>query len=309
MIRYFHKSLHSSKTKEYSTYQSGCWLYVEKPTEAELDYLVKQFNLERGHLEDALDENEMPRLEREGNYSYIFVRFAYKSKRAETDTAPFLFIFSDEVLITVSLIDLPSLDKFISGKVDYATTQRARLVLLILQQMSEHYDTLISVTSKQIKTIRNRLRGHDIGNRDFVAFVTIQDELNEFLASLQPTNLTLRRLLQGGYVPLFEEDQDIVEDLLLNNEQAIESCNTNIKSIENIREAYTAISNNNLNRTMKILTIATVVITIPLSITAIYSMNVPLPGQHDPNAFWVIVGVCLAVVVLVFVLGRRRRIF
>jgi magnesium transporter len=113
----------------------------------------------------------------------------------------------------------------------------------------------------------------------------------------------------GKYLPMFEQDQDIVEDILLNNEQSIEACNSNMKTISTIREAYSAISNNNLNRTMKILTVATVVITIPLSITAIYSMNVALPGQHYPHAFWIIMAVCLVVVVLVFFLGRKKRIF
>ncbi|MGH7195910.1 MAG: CorA family divalent cation transporter, partial [Candidatus Saccharimonadales bacterium] len=244
-----------------------------------------------------------------GETSYIFVRFADKNKDGDFDTLPLLFVFGEEILMTISLKHLPSLDSFTGGKINFATTQRARLVLQILQQVGEHYDGYISGTSRQIKSIRARLRGHEIGNQDFIDFVTIEDELNEFYSSLQPMNAMLRRLLLGRHIPLYEDDRDIVEDILLNNEQSMEACTSNIKSIRNIREAYSAISSHNLNRTIKILTVATVVITIPLSITAIYSMNVALPGQHDPNAFWAIIAAILIVVILLFVVGRRKRIF
>lgn len=309
MIKYFYKSLRRPAVEELDEYRRGCWVYVEAPDHDEIDTLVKKFKLDPGHLQDALDEDEMPRLEKEDNRSYIFVRFAYRDTDGELQTVPLLFIFDEEILITISLVSLPSLDQFVGGRIEFATTQRTKLVLQILQQVSEHYDAYISMTSKQIKVIRSRLRGHEISNQDFIDFVTIEDELNEFLSSLLPTNATLRRLLLGRYMPLFEEDQDIVEDLLLNNEQSIEACNSNMKSIANIRDAYSSISGNNLNRSIKILTVATVLITIPLSITAIYSMNVSLPGEHSPNAFWVVMAVIVIVMVLLVIVGRRKKIF
>lgn len=309
MIKFLYKSLRSPEFGELTEPQRGCWIYVEAPSEDEVAELARRFKLDEGHLKDALDADEMPRLEREGAQSYIFVRFVYKDDEGGLSTAPLLFIFGEEVTITVSLVRLPSLDTFFSGKIDFATTQRAKLVLQILQQVSEHYDGYIKGVSRQIKTVRTRLRGHAIGNQDFIDFATIEDELNEFLSSLLPTNATLRRLLLGRYMPLFDEDQDIVEDLLLNNEQSIDACRSNLNSISSIREAYSSISSNNLNRSIKILTVATVVITIPLSITAIYSMNVALPGQHNPDAFWVIMAVIVAVVALLIIIGRHKKIF
>lgn len=309
MIKYFHKSLHRDALQVTDDYQAGCWVYAEEPTVKELESLAKRFSLDKDLLADALDEEEMPRLEREGETSYIFVRFADKNEDDEFDTVPLLFVFGKEILITIAFKHLPSLDGFTSGKVDFVTTEPAKLVLQILEQIGEHYDTHISETSRQIKAIRARLRGHDIGNQDFIDFVTIEDELNEFYSSLQPMDAMLRRLLLDNYIPLFDEDRAKIEDILLNNQQSMEACTSNIKSVRNIREAYRAISSNNLNRTIKILTVATVVITIPLSITAIYSMNVSLPGQHDPNAFWIIMVVILIVVILLFVVGSRKRIF
>lgn len=309
MITYYYKSLRSQGVQELTDYKRGCWVYVESPTDEEIDHLVDRFKLDPGHLQDALDEDEMPRLEKEGEQSYIFVRYAYKTEDAELATVPLLFVFSEDLVITVSLAHLPSIDKFIEGKIDFATTQKAKLVLQILHQIVEQYDTYINSTSKQIKLIRSRLRGHEISNQDFIDFVVIEDELNEFLASLMPTNATLRRLLRGRYIPLFAEDQDIIEDLLLNNEQSIEACNSNIKSIVNIREAYSSISSNNLNRTMKRLTLATVLITLPNVIFGMYGMNIDLPFQDYAWAYPFVVGMSILLIIAMYAYGRARRIF
>jgi magnesium transporter len=219
MIKYFYKSVRTSELKELKEPQRGTWVYVEAPTSGELEELADKFNLEAGYLEDATDEDEMPRLEREEGQSYIFVRFSYKTVDGEMDTAPLLIIFDAEHVITMSPIRLPWLDELLKGRRGVlATTQRAKLILLILAQISDQYDVFINQTSRRIKAIRARLRGQGITNHDLIDFVTIEDELNEFLASLLPTNATLRRLLAGRQLPLFEEDEDIVEDLLLNNE-------------------------------------------------------------------------------------------
>lgn len=308
MITYYYRSLRRLDIQELSEYKRGSWVYVEAPSVRELEALAEKFKLELGHLQDALDEDEMPRLEKEGDHIYMFVRFAYKNTENEVVTAPLLFVFADDALITVSLVRFPALNRFLTARIDFATTQRAKLVLQILREVVEQYDTFISGTSKQIKFIRSRLRSHGISNKDFVDFVTIEDELNEFLGALQPTNATLRRLLLGRHMPLFEEDQDIVEDLLLANEQSIEASSSNIKSIVNIREAYSSISSNNLNQTMKVLTVATVIIALPNLFYGMYGMNVPLPLQHEPWAYWVVLVFTLAVVGIGLWIARRKRI-
>ncbi len=308
MIKYYYKSLRSQELKELDAAKRGTWVYVEAPTKDEIDHLVKQFKLEPGHISDALDEDEMPRLEHEKDQTYIFVRAAYSKSSGELDTVPLLFIFVGDVVITIALKQLASLDMFIQNRVDFATTQRTKLILQILHQIVEQYDSYITLASKQIKVIRARLRGHEIANQDFIDFVTIEDELNEFLSALMPTNATLRRLSLGRHLPLFEEDQDLVEDLLLSNEQSIEACRSNVKSIINIRQAYSSISSNNLNRTMKILTLVTVIIALPNTLFGMYGMNVKLPFQDFIGAYFMIVIVTLIAIFGIVAFLRNRRI-
>jgi magnesium transporter len=309
MISYYYKNIRSKNLSVVDEYKHGAWVCVENPTEEELESLVNRFDLDAGHMEDALDEDEMPRLEREGSLTYIFVRYAYTNDDLELTTAPLLFVVGPDLLITVALNSLPRLQRFTSGKIEFSTTQRTKLVLQILDQIVDQYEVFINNISRQIKLIRMRLRSHDVANQDFVDFVLIEDELNEFLSAMLPTTAILRRLMLGRHIPLFEEDQELVEDLLLNNEQSIEGCRSNVKSIINIREAYSTIASNNLNRSMKILTAATVVIALPNVLYGMFGMNVPLPFQHQPWMYIVILLLTIVLTVSVFALGRAKKVF
>lgn len=309
MIKYFFKSLRAGSLQELDEYRRGAWVYVEAPTEEELESLVQRFKLDPGHIEDALDEDEMPRLEREEGLTYIFIRYAYTDDELQLTTAPLLFVVGKEVFLTISLHPLPRLQRFLNGKIEFATTQQTKLVLLILDQIVDQYEVFINNIGRQIKLIRHRLKIHEIRNQDFVDFVQIEDELNEFLSALNPTTAILRRMMLGKHLALFEEDQEIVEDLLLNNEQSIESCRSNVKTIVNIRESYSTIMSNNLNRSMKILTAVTVLITLPNVIFGMYGMNIPLPFQHQDWAYFLVITISLFLAVTVYVVGRRRRIF
>jgi magnesium transporter len=308
MIKYLYKSLRTDSLTESDEFKRGTWVYVEDPSVAELARLSERFNLDPGILDDALDEDEVPRLERDEGISYVFMRFAYTKASGSVDTWPVLIIFGGEYVVTVSKVHLPALDFLQRGRVPFATTQRAKLVLLILSHISDDYDRYISQTSRKLKGVRNRLRGHNITNQDLIDFVTIEDELNEFLSSLQPNNATLRRLLVSKHIPLYDEDQDLVEDLLLSNDQSIESSRSNLTSIGNIRDAYSAIASNNLNRTLTILTIVTVLIALPNLFFGMYGMNVRLPFEHAHWTFAGILGFNLVLIALFLVVARKKRV-
>ena len=307
MIKYYYQDTADLQLTQVDAYKKGAWIYAESPSDIEIQSLVAEFDLEPGHLEDARDEDEMPRLEREGDKTYLYIRFAYKNNRGEIETAPLLILLAADFVLSMSPVPLPALDALLRRRGQLVTRQRAKLILLILSHVSDQYDMFINRTSRQIKAIRARLRSTGITNQDLIAFVTIEDELNEFLTSLQPTNAALRRLLVGRQLRL-EEDQDIVEDLLLNNEQSIEGIRSNLRSISNIRESYSAISTNNLNRTITLLTLATILVALPNVFFGMYGMNVPLPFQKRDWAFAAIIGINVSLILSIIVYVRRKRI-
>jgi len=311
MIRYFYRSAKSTDTnmEEISEPKKGAWIYVENPSEDEIAQLVSQYNLDEGHLHDALDADEVPRFEVEDNQNYVFTRFVYNDEKLQVDTMPLLIIMSESVFITVSSKKLPQLESMLSGRFDVVTTQRTKLLLQLLNRVIEGYDLQLTSIGRQIKATRSRLRRETIRNQDFINFVAIEDQLDDFLSSLAPTNAILRRLLTGRHIKLYDEDEDLLEDLLLNNEQSIESSRTNIKTIVNIREAYSTIMGNNLNQVVRQLTVLTVIMTVPTIVSGIYGMNIKLPFAHSSWAFGFVLLVILVISMMLLSLFRRQRWF
>lgn len=308
MIKYLYRNLETPKMTEASKIKRGVWVYAENPSTAEIHTLAKKLHLEIGHIEDALDEDEMPRLEREGNQSYLYVRYPFKTSEGDMDTAPLLFVITDNNVLTVSRRSIKLFDKHQSGKNAAVTTQRTKLLLILLADISQAYDNSIRTTTRRIKQIRTRLRNQKITNQDLIDFVTLEDELNEFLASLLPNNAALRRLLAGRYIPLFEEDQDLVEDLLLINDQSIEAIRASLRSIDNIRNAHTAISSNNLNKTITFLTLATIMVALPNVFFGMYGMNISLPFQHNHWAFIALIALNISLIILIMGFAKKKKL-
>jgi len=308
MLKYYYKTARSQKLEEKEKFQKGVWIHAENPTPEEITTLIKVHGLDEGLVADALDEDEMPRFERDGELVYIYVRAAVALSGGAFDTLPLLIVYGPDSVITISLRKLPHFAAFVTEKLDFTTTHHTRLMLQILNQFAEQYDKYITVTSKQIKAIRNRLRGHEIRNKDFIDFVTIEDEINEFLAALLPASATLRRMKLGRSIDLDEEDRDIIEDLELSITQSIETCRSNTKSIINIRQAYSSISSNNLNRSIKILTIVTVMITLPNIFFSMYGMNINLPFADVEWAFGALLVVVVLVLILSYIILKRKRV-
>jgi magnesium transporter len=309
MITYYYKDVRTEDVSVLPKHRAGAWVCVEHPNSEEVDELVEKFNLDPGHVSDALDLEEMPRMEREGDTLYIFLRYAYVEDDLDLSTAPLLIIISPKALITITMYSMPRLQHFTSGKISFSTTQKTKLLLQILSQIVDQYDVYINNLSKRIKSIRTRLRTHEVVNQDFIDFVTIEDELNEFLSGLQPMSAMLHRLLIAKHLPLYEQDEDIVEDLTLATEQSIEACRSHIRSIASIRDAHATIASNNLNRTMKILTGATVLITLPNVIFGMYGMNIGLPFQDAWWAYAAIISFTVIVVISIYTFGKSKRIF
>jgi len=308
MLKYYYKTTDSKKLEELDTFKKGVWVYAENPSKDEIATLITKHGLDEGLVSDALDEDEMPRFERDGELVYIYVRAAIALADGAFDTLPLLIVYGPDAIITISLRKLPHFAPFFGSKLEYTTTHRTHLMLEILNQFAEQYDKYITTTSKQIKIVRNRLRGHEIRNKDFIDFVTIEDEINEFLAALLPASATLRRMKLGRSINLQEEDMDLIEDLELSITQSIETCRSNTKSIINIRQAYSSISSNNLNRSIKILTIVTVMITLPNIFFSMYGMNIKLPYAEEEWAFGALFVVVGLVLVLSYIVLKRKRV-
>jgi magnesium transporter len=310
MIRYYAKQNLVDHLQEKEAFLPGSWIYAEKPDKTEIEALAEVYSLDRAILKDALDVDEIPRYEKDGDIVYIFVRFSYQETPHKVNTAPLLFVFAKDYVLTVSPVRLPVLDAFLNGEVNnFVTTDPSVLLLKIMYYINVGYDTMINHTSKEIKRVRSRLTKREISAADFVSFIAIEDALNEFLSSLKPTSVTLKRLLTDGEVPGFKKNEDTLEDLILNNEQSLQECTSNLERINSIRRNYASISSHNLDRTMRVLAAASVLIALPNLFYGMFGMNVALPFQHKPWAYAFIVCGSLFIMLIVLIIGRKKNLF
>ena len=255
----------------------------------------------------GLDPNEAPRIDNYAGRTYIFTRFVLPVTEKQT-TSPLLIIFGLDCVYVVSRTHFMTLKKLLLRQ-DVITARRAQLLLQLLNEINSGYKTRINSVAKRMWSVRSQLNKTQIDNKDFISFIDMEEDLNDFLAALEPMNTQLNHLLTGKFVKLYEDDKDLMEDLELGSHELISLASSQLKTISNIREAYSTITANNLNKVFKLMTSITILMGIFTLITGIYSMNISLPAAHSPNAFWIILGITAVLIGGVSYFFKRNKWF
>ncbi|MBI2327449.1 magnesium transporter CorA family protein [Candidatus Curtissbacteria bacterium] len=295
VITIYKKNASDEKFKQIQQFQKGSWIYVENPTKGEIKKLIKDFSLNPDQLRDAQDPYEVPRIEVEDEFAYIFTRVPY-AENGKVQTKPFLIIMANDFILTISQNPFPFFENLTNGKADFATSQRTKAVLKIFFQIDSFYRTHLTDISKKVRSLGVNVER--ITNYDIVQFVNYESILNDFMAALVPTNALVKSLHSDKYLNLFEKEKELTQDLLLENEELVGLCRANLTNIVNIRQAYSSIMTNNLNRVIKLFTSLTVILTIPTMIASIYGMNIHLPLADSSHAFAIIIITILTIVIL-----------
>jgi magnesium transporter len=300
----FYRNIRDKELGEIVSAKRGCWVHIVQPDKAELARLEKKYDLDSTLLADGIDLYEAPRLEHEDGNLYIYVRYC-RPPGEYTSTLPLLIVVMPDQLLTVSRVESLPIQNLLE-KGDVVTTQKLKLVLQILEQVNKGYRAHLNGVTKKIISTRARLQNTQISNDDILNFIDVEEDLNEFLAALQPYSILLHSLLGGKYMKLHEEDEDLIEDLQLSTSELIELTKSRLKTIQNIREAYNTIATNNLNIVFKRLTSIAIFLAIPTIVVGFYGMNILLPFQNDPDAFK-IVSIITSAIMLVFILYFRKN--
>lgn len=287
MIEIFYSNNKSPRIQTQEKPKVGSWIHVVEPSEDELQKLSEDYNLDYDLLVDATDIYETPRVEQEGGDAYVFARYCFP-QGVDIATEPILIIYTKEHIFTILRRKTTILDRLISGVEPVATTQKTKTFLQILGAINYSYDRNLYKVNKQLLSIRSKLSKYDIKNEYFIEFIDIEENLNEYLSALQPQAVMFRNLLNGRFLPLYEQDKDLVEDLSLSTTELIDLIKSRLKTISNIRDAYSTVMANTLNSTFRRLTSISIFLTIPAITAALYGMNLNLPLAHNPDAFWII---------------------
>lgn len=279
----------------------NAWMHVEEPTKEELQELVTEQNLDPWLVEDSVDLQEVPRIEVEKDIIYIFTRFVHEGDEA-IETVPMLIILKEDGLITICPKPFVRIAKFIEEKIEFATDQRIKLLGRIFKEIDDTYNDYLNNISKKIRV--HTIKIDKIKNKDIVQFVYFENILYDFNTSMVRIHKIYAALVEGKIMKITQSEKALIEDILQENTQLIEIAKENAQTIVNVRDAYSTIMTNNLNRVIKLFTALTVILTLPTIVGAFYGMNVKLPYADNPFVFLdIVVGtfiVCLVGVAIFY---------
>ncbi len=304
MLHIYKNTVQSKEFKRIKDFSSQSWISIIEPVEADFEALQRIVRISRETLEDCVDVQELPRIKSENGSLIIILRASIEYKGAY-DTVPFTIILHDNYIITIATHNLPFLDDFIKGRTSIYTTQKSNFFIKACLGVIAGYERNIAAINRSVELKKRRIRS--IRKEDIIKLIEHEEILNEFIASLSPTIGTVRKILQHNYIELFTQDKELISDLLVDAAQVEELANTNLKTIKNIRDGYSIVMTMNLNEIIYLLTYITAIFTIPMIIASAYGMNIRLPFNSHPQAFYVIAALNAALMMLAALFFRWYR--
>ncbi len=309
MLSYYAKRSSGEEFEKVSTPRGELlWVRGEQFTIEDAENLHEQFGLNRNILQDVTDAGELPRADFDDGKAYIFLRVPQRTKKGMVLTRPFLAVLDEPRFFSLSRNET-MLSPTIIQKTASSAAGGTGLLLATVAGVVGMYEELIQHTSRIIQDTRQRLHSHEVTNQDFIHFVTVEDNLNQYQMNLEGTLAVARRLKDNPHQLFSQQDQESLDDIVLHIQQLLVSVDTYFKSVESIRNAYSTIANNTLNERMKILTVFTVLIALPNVFFGMYGMNVILPFANEPWAYGAITLLAFVLIIVVYVLAKRLRIF
>jgi len=282
------------------------WIYGAKVTDEELTQLADHYGLDMGILRDVRDKHELPRVEYSHGAAYVFIRAPRQNSRGSISTVPFLSIIKGTLLITLSTKEyVKPVELFKATAVDMKSTKH--VFLQLVGHVVLEYQEYIRNTGRYIRNTEQRLRTREVGNKDFINFVTVEDELNEYSTNLTALESLLVRLHENRHDLFVEKDCELIDDMILHVNQLLVATNSHLRTVDSIRNAYTTIGNNVLNQQMKKLTLLTLLVALPNVFFGMYGMNVILPFADQPWAYWAVTGFSVTLVAVIALFIRKIR--
>ena len=313
MIRIFKTEDGSMHEKE--EMQPGCWIALTNPTASEIMEIADAYNIEAGHLKAPLDEEERSRIEVEDEYTLVLVDIPSIEERSGKDwfvTIPMAIIMTNEVLITVCLEETPVLTSFMDGRVrDFHTFMKTRFVLQILYKNATQYLQYLRIIDKKSEVIERKLHQSQ-KNEELIELLELEKSLVYFTTSLRSNEVVLEKLLRTEKIKKYPEDTDLLEDVIVENKQAIEMANIYSGILSGTMDAFASVISNNLNIVMKFLATVTIVMSIPTMVASFYGMNVSsrgMPFADSPYGFVIVLGFALALSLLVAYIFNKKDLF
>jgi len=289
---------------------NGAWVNAIDPTPEEIDKLIN-WGVESDYINYSLDQDEMPRIERDDDYTFILIRIPIH--RPESDipytTVPLGIMILGNMIVTICRYESNIFKVLANGKYRLLKTgKRYRLALYIFLETAARYLTCLREINRATDAVEDQLQ-KSTRNREVLELLTYQKCLTYFATALRSNEVMMERVQKTQIFNYYEEDQDLLEDVLTENQQAIQMTNINTEILSSMMDAFASIISNNLNGVMKALAALTIIVSLPATVAAFYGMNVTLPGESHPLAFLLVFGIAIALTAVATIIFYKRDWF
>lgn len=291
-----YKSDSSGQLQKVSNIVHNTLLYLVDPTDTEISHVSNKLNIPENFIRDSLDINERPRIEKDDSSMVIILNspVAMNEERLYEEipyrTIPIGIIHVKDHLVIVTKKDNPLCREIFLGKYGtFQTHMKTRITLLLFEAIAQSYLDFLKRIKVQVGRLQQELK-ESHNNRELFGLININKGLVYFSTSLRAMRNVFLHLSKGQDMKLYEEDEKMLHNALVDLEQAVEVTEMRSLSLSNLMDAYAAITHNNLNSVLKILTTITIVLMIPTILGSVFAMNVSLPFEDQPFMFVIILG-------------------
>ena len=313
MLKIYNTDLKTNKTIETQEIKKGCWINLVNPNENEIKRVCKETGIEETFIRYPLDYEEQARIDQEDD-AVLFVidvpTIEYSNENKIYTTMPLgMIVVRDDFFITVCLKKSKVIESFEAGIIkNMYTYKKTRFILQILYYNASHFLNLLKQLNKETEIAENVLK-KSMKNKELLKLLTLEKGLVYFTTSLRSNEAVMERTLRGKIVKMYEEDEDILEDAIVENKQALEMSKVYSDILNGTMEAYGSIISNNLNSVMKYLTSVTIILSLPTMIGSFWGMNVELPFANNPLAFTILIVISIIISIGVAIFLRKKDMF
>ncbi|MCY6370279.1 magnesium transporter CorA family protein [Clostridium ganghwense] len=299
--------------RQLDTIEHGCWINMVAPSEQEILLISKKTGVPVEFLSAALDEEETSRIDIEDNNLLVILDIPFTEMEENSltyDTYPLAIIHTEKEIITVCLKNNKMLTDFIEGNIrSFYTFKRSRFILQILYRVASYFLVCLRQIDKKSWMIQKKLH-KSMNNKVLMQLLSLQNSLVYFSTSLKSNEITLEKMMKLEIMQKYEEDKELLEDVIIENKQAIEMTSMYTNILSATMDASANVISNNLNLVMKILASVTIVISIPNIYSGIFGMNVkglPWSNAPDGNGFAIVMTLMIVTTLVSIVYLNKRN--
>lgn len=305
LLKIYNTNMETNKIEEIKEFKKGAWINLVNPSEVEIRKVCEGINIQEDFIRDALDYEEKARIdqEEEDNTTLFIVDVPVIEKNEENDvytTMPLgMIVVRDDFFVTVSLKKNKVIEDFEKKKIkNFQTYKKTRFIFQILYLNSSYFLSYLKQINKETEIAEYILK-NSMKNKELLKLLSLEKGLVYFTTSLKSNELVMEKTMRGKIIKLYEDDEEILEDAITENRQAIEMSQIYSNILNGTMDAYASIISNNLNGVMKFLTSITIVLAVPTMVSSFWGMNVNLPFQNSSFGFVAMILISVILTLLV----------